>query len=106
VTPNECVGPLALGRKIGLLALARFTSHRHEHRRLLRRWAACWRVAAVDSASGCLCSDNYVTEHAHRCICAFDVCNFNKLAIVWQLLATAFATDCEREMEKETKRER
>jgi hypothetical protein len=37
-----------------------------------------------------LCSDNYVTEHAHRCFCAVDVCNFNRLAIVWQLLACAF----------------
>jgi len=28
------------------------------------------------------------TEHTHRCIRAADVCNFNRLAIVWQLFAT------------------
>jgi len=43
------------------------------------------------------------TEHTHRCIYAADVCNFNRLAIVWQLLATAFATECEIEEEPNRK---
>ena len=35
------------------------------------------------------------TELSDRCIRAADVSNFNQLAIIWQLLATAFATECE-----------